>query len=88
MDYLPGGTLKRYLGKPMPYRQAASLLMPVAEALAYAHSKGIIHRDVKPANILLSEDGRPMLSDFGVAKVVDSEETHGLTGHGCQHRDT
>ena len=83
MDYMPGGTLKRYLGKPMPYRQAASLLMPVAEALAYAHSKGIIHRDVKPANILLSEDGRPMLSDFGVAKVVDSEETHGLTATGA-----
>ena len=83
MDYLPGGTLKRYLGKPMPYQQAARLILPIAEALAYAHSEGVIHRDVKPANILLDKKGNPMLSDFGVAKLVDSEETQGLTATGA-----
>ena len=83
MDYLPGGTLKKYLGKPMPYQQAAGLLIPIAKALAYAHSKGVVHRDVKPTNILLSRSGQPMLSDFGVAKIIDSEQTQGLTATGA-----
>ena len=83
MDYLPGGTLKKYLGKPMPYQQAAGLLVPIAKALVYAHSEGVIHRDVKPTNILLSETGQLMLSDFGVAKVLDSEQTQGLTATGA-----
>ena len=82
MEYLPGGTLKQRLGKPVPYQQAARLLLPVAEALAYAHSKGIIHRDVKPGNILLSESRQTMLSDFGVAKIIGREETQGLTATG------
>ena len=83
MEYLSGGTLKKYLGKPMPYREAASLLIPIAKALAYAHSRGVIHRDVKPTNILLSQTGQPMLSDFGVAKVMGSEQTQGLTATGA-----
>jgi serine/threonine protein kinase len=83
MDYLPNGTLKQYLGEPMPYLQAARLLLPIADALAYAHSEGVIHRDVKPANILISKNGKPMLSDFGIAKVIDSEKTHGLTATGA-----
>ena len=83
MEYLPGGTLKKYMGKPMPYQQATRLLLPVANALAYAHSKGVIHRDVKPTNILLSETDQPMLSDFGVAKMIGSDQTQGLTATGA-----
>ena len=83
MDYLPGGTLKRYLGKPMPYQQAARLLSPIADALAYAHSEGVIHRDVKPSNILLDKNNRLLLSDFGVAKVLDNEAARGLTATGA-----
>ena len=83
MDFLPGGTLKRYLGKPMPYQQAAKLLMPISRALAYAHANGVIHRDVKPANILIGKNGELLLSDFGVAKVMDSEQTQGLTATGA-----
>lgn len=83
MEYMPNGTLKQYLGKPMPIQQAAGLLLPLAEALAYTHAKGIIHRDVKPTNILLSETGSPMLSDFGVAKMMDSTQTQGLTATGA-----
>ena len=83
MDYLPGGTLKQSMGRPMGYKAAARLLLPIAEALTYAHSKGVIHRDVKPGNILISENGQSMLSDFGVAKVMEGGETQGLTATGA-----
>ena len=69
MDYLPGGTLKEKLGQPMPWLQAARLLLPVSQALAYAHRQGVIHRDVKPNNILMGHSGDPMLTDFGIAKL-------------------
>jgi hypothetical protein len=83
MEYLPGGTLKHKLnGKPMPWQPAAQLLLPVARALAYAHSQKIIHRDVKPSNILITQSGEPMLSDFGIAKMLEAEETLDLTGAG------
>ena len=82
MEYLPGGTLKQYLGTPMPYAQAARLLAPVADALQYAHSKNIIHRDVKPSNILITESGQPMLTDFGIAKILDLDSGQTLTGTG------
>jgi len=82
MPYLPGGTLKQRLGKPMPWKEAVKLLLPIAEALDFAHSQNMIHRDVKPSNILLTERGQPMLGDFGIAKILDLEETADLTGTG------
>ncbi|MBV6433876.1 MAG: Serine/threonine-protein kinase PknD [Bryobacteraceae bacterium] len=82
MVYLPGGTLKQRLGKPIPWQEAARLLLPIAEALDFAHSQNMIHRDVKPSNILLTERGQPMLTDFGIAKILDLEETQDLTGTG------
>jgi serine/threonine protein kinase len=80
MKYLPGGTLKQHLGQPMPYQEAARILAPIARALEYAHQHDIIHRDVKPSNILITESGQPMLSDFGVAKILEADETMDLTG--------
>ena len=74
MPFVPGGTLKDQLGKPMYWREAINLIMPIVDALDYAHSKGLIHRDVKPSNILISETGLPLLTDFGIAKVLDIEE--------------
>lgn len=82
MNFLPGGTLKQKMGKLMPWQEAARLILPIAEALDYAHSHNIIHRDVKPSNILLTQRGQPMLTDFGVAKILESGEGQTLTSTG------
>jgi len=82
LEYLPGGSLKKRLGKPIPWQEAFQLILPIARALDYAHRQNMIHRDVKPSNILMTEDGEPMLTDFGIAKVLDLEETADLTGTG------
>lgn len=79
MEYLPNGTLKQYMGRPITYSQAAKMLLPIAEALAYAHAQGIVHRDIKPANILFSEHNRPLIGDFGIVKVEESNTTEALT---------
>jgi serine/threonine-protein kinase len=80
MEYLPGGTLKQKLGKPIPWNEAITILLPIARALDFAHRQNMIHRDVKPSNILITADGEPMLTDFGIAKILDLEETQDLTG--------
>lgn len=84
MEYLPGGTLRQKLsGQSLPWAESARLLAKVARALEAAHKQGIIHRDVKPSNILLTESGEPLLADFGIAKLVESDEsTADLTGSG------
>ncbi|MBG0785456.1 MAG: SUMF1/EgtB/PvdO family nonheme iron enzyme [Anaerolineaceae bacterium] len=81
MDFISGGTLKDRLHGPVDWRQAIRWLIPVAEALSYAHKEGIIHRDVKPANILFDKDEQPILTDFGIAKVLETDEAT-LTGTG------
>jgi serine/threonine protein kinase len=70
MEYVPGGSLKAQLtGQPMPWSEVARWIIPVGQALAYAHTQGIIHRDVKPANILLARPDWPLLADFGLVKM-------------------
>ena len=79
MIYLPGGTLKERLGKPMPWKDAVQMLIPIAQALEYVHDRNIINRDVKPSNILMTEKGQPMLTDFGLVKLFgdkEKESTH------------
>jgi formylglycine-generating enzyme required for sulfatase activity len=80
MDFVSGGTLRQRMRGPLPPAEAARLLAPIARALEYAHARGLVHRDVKPANVLLSADGQPQLSDFGIAKLLDpSNNQTGLT---------
>jgi len=80
LEYIPGGTLKqKLLGQPWPWKNAASMLMPIASALKYAHENGIIHRDVKPSNILLDSDNQALLTDFGIAKILEAGEGQTLS---------
>lgn len=81
MEFFPGGTLNQKMTGPLPYQSAIKYLLPVARALSFCHSNGIIHRDIKPANILLTKNDEPMLADFGVAKLLASNQTQlTLTG--------
>jgi eukaryotic-like serine/threonine-protein kinase len=79
MPYLPGGTLKDKLGKPVGWKRAIQTLLPIACGLEYAHNRGVVHRDIKSSNIIMTESGQPMLSDFGVAKSLTSKENTELT---------
>jgi eukaryotic-like serine/threonine-protein kinase len=82
MEYLPGGTLKERIGGPMTWQTALDFILPLAKALGYAHQQGIVHRDVKPANVLLNTKGEPILSDFGIAQVFMENKESTLTTPG------
>ena len=77
LEYLEGGSLLDMLaaGRRLSAGQAARVGAQAADGLAYAHARGIIHRDVKPANILFDEDGRVRVADFGVARALSSAST-------------
>jgi hypothetical protein len=76
MEFMPGGNLNRRLERgKLSVANALELFVPVCSAMAYAHEKGVIHRDLKPSNILLSRNGTPVVSDFGIAKLLTFEKT-------------
>lgn len=82
LEYCPGGSLEDQIrDQPQPSRQAAQLVAKLAQALHHAHQAGIVHRDVKPANVLIASDGSPKLADFGLAKRLN--EADGLTQTGA-----
>ena len=76
MDLYQGASYSQYVGKQMPVEQAANLLIPVADALTYAHQYGVFHGNLKPSNILLNNEQQPVLTDFGLAQWL-SENGHG-----------
>ncbi len=78
MEYVSGGTLKQRLDAGrLPPHEAYRIAQQMADALAYSHHREVIHRDFKPNNVLLRENGTPVLSDFGIAKsvVIDGAKT-------------
>lgn len=81
MEYIENGSLAEHLkGQPMGWQRAVSLLLPLANVLQYAHDKGVIHRDVKPSNILLSHKNWPLLADFGLVKLSEYWDDDHSTG--------
>ncbi|XZE51525.1 protein kinase domain-containing protein [Planctomycetaceae bacterium SH139] len=81
MGFIEGQSLQqRIQDGPLPPREAAELLHRITQAIAYAHSQGVIHRDLKPANVLLDKQDNPKVTDFGLAKNLESES--GLTRTG------
>jgi TolB-like protein/tRNA A-37 threonylcarbamoyl transferase component Bud32/Flp pilus assembly protein TadD len=76
MKFVEGGQLDEVVRRaPMSIRQAAELIAKVARTVHYAHEHGILHRDIKPGNILLDAKGEPHLTDFGLARLVETEST-------------
>src|SRR5439155_9927222 len=81
LEFVDGGSLAAKLnGKPAPAVEAAEMVAKLAEAIHFAHGRKIIHRDLKPANVLLMADGTPKISDFGLAKQLDSDRGQTRTG--------
>jgi serine/threonine protein kinase len=82
MEYVEGQNLKEVLaqGRPLSFEQAADICAQVAEGLDFAHAKGIVHRDVKPANIILLEGNRAKITDFGIAKITSGVANLTTTG--------
>src|SRR6516225_4570922 len=76
MKFVEGGQLDEVVGRaPMSVRQAAELIAKVARTVHYAHEHGILHRDIKPGNILLDQKGEPHLTDFGLARLLDTQSS-------------
>ena len=83
MAYVEGGSLKDRIDRgPLSLKETETILRQVASALDYAHRRNVVHRDIKPDNILLDGEGNAILSDFGIVKILEGDNTGGLTGTG------
>ena len=86
MEYVEGQNLKQLIQEKalFSWERVAEIIGQVAEALDYAHRRGIVHRDVKPANIIITPEGGVKITDFGLSMVIPEEETHiDLTSQGA-----
>ncbi len=80
MEFLPGGDLKSRIAQGIKPSQALKILIRLAGCLAYVHGEGVVHRDIKPSNILFGTDGTPVLTDFGIAKLIQADNDLTVTG--------
>ena len=86
-EYVDGENLKELVDRegPLPVERALELGIQIATALAFAHESGLVHRDVKPQNVLLNGDGEAKVTDFGIARSLDVGKGVTQTGHGARH---
>lgn len=78
LEYCSGGSLSERLSDGvLAWPEAVAYLATVAETLAHAHERGLVHRDLKPGNILIDDQGRPVIADFGLARLIDAEASGG-----------
>ncbi len=82
MEYVDGPNLETFCqkGKLLPVDKILEIIFKVCEAVDYAHSKGLIHRDIKPQNILLDSNGNPKIADFGIAQMIETTSEMGVWG--------
>jgi hypothetical protein len=84
MQLVEGTTLAKLLAEgPLPPRRVAELLAPVCRAIQYAHERSVLHRDLKPSNVLIDAEGRPLVADFGLAKLIVPGTDPSLTATGA-----
>ena len=81
MEFIAGGSLAaKIAGRPQPPHWSAPLVAVLARAVGHAHDAGVVHRDLKPGNVLLTEEGAPKVVDFGLARCVTRDDGHTTTG--------